>query len=466
MTQGHTSLVVSAPHHRTLVGHLFPGDGLEAASLLICRRVGWHRERYLVHDLILVPHSACGRRERDALSWPGEFAEQAVDRAEQGDFSIVALHSHPGSLFGFSSQDDASDKLLLPALYQATNRPSLSAIMVPSGAMRARVFNGSGPYQPVDYVICAGDDIHVWPGHAAFAAAPPIVPVAFTQGMRDALARLCACVIGVSGTGSIVAEQLARLGFGEIILIDFDKIEARNLDRILNSTTADVAAGKLKVEMFKAAITLYSPDCQVRAIPISIATRDAILVACEADVLFSCVDTAEGRHIADRLAAACAMPLFDVGVSIPTRQDGKQRKIAEVCGRIDYVQPGGATLLDRDVYSPASLEAEYLVRVAPDAHQRRVAEGYLKGIAEQTPAVISLNMRAASSTVMEFIARTFPFRHASNRGFARTIFMLADGEEEHFDEDCFAAHGALPTCVGLQDPLLGVPALAASRKAA
>lgn len=466
MTHARTSLVIPAAHHQKLVAHLFPGDGLEATSLLLCRRVGRHRQRYLVHDLILVPHSACGRRERDALSWPGEFAEQAVDRAEQGDYSIVALHSHPGSFYGFSSQDDASDKLLLPALYHATNRPSLSAIMIPSGAVRARVFNGSGPYQPVNHVICAGDDIHVWPVHAAVVARPPVVPVAFTQDMRQTLTRLSACVIGVSGTGSIVVEQLARLGFGEVILIDFDNIEARNLDRILNSTTADADDCKLKVEMFKDVIRRYSPDCHVRAIPSSIATRDAVLAACEADVLFSCVDTAEGRHIADRLAAACAIPLFDVGVSIPTRQDGERRKIAEVCGRIDYVQPGGATLLDRDVYSPAILEAEYLARVAPNAHQRRVAEGYLKGLAEQAPAVISLNMRAASATVMEFIARAFPFRHASNRGFARTIFMLADGEEEHFDEDCFTAHGALPTCVGLQEPLLRLPALAARRKAA
>ena len=53
--------------------------------------------------------------------------------------------------------------------------------------------------------------------------------------------------VGVSGTGSVVAEQLARLGSGEIILVDFDRIEGRNLDRILNSTMADVADSRLKV---------------------------------------------------------------------------------------------------------------------------------------------------------------------------------------------------------------------------
>ena len=87
-------------------------------------------------------------------------------------------------------------------------------------------------------------------------------------------------------------------------------------------------------------------------------------------------------------------------------------------------------------------------------------------MAEQAPAVISLNMRAASATVMEFIARAFPFRHASNRSFARTIFMLADGEEEHVSEDTFAASGAIPICTGLREPLLGLPALSIPRVAA
>lgn len=466
MTHPRTSLVIPRCHHQKLVAHLFPGDNLEAAALLLCRQVGRRRRRYLVHDFIVVPHAACARRERDALSWPGDYAEQAVDRAEVGDYSIVALHSHPGNVFGFSSQDDASDRLLLPALYQATGRPSLSAIMIPSGAVRARIFNGSAPYDPVDHVICAGDDIEVWPGDAGVGSSEPAVPVAFTQNMRHRLSRLSVCVIGVSGTGSIVAEQLARLGFGETILVDFDRIEARNLDRILNSTTANVAENRLKVEMFGDAIRRYAPECHVQAIPSSIATRDAILTVCEADVAFACVDTAEGRHIADRLAAAFGMPLFDVGVSIPTRQDGKRRTIAEVCGRIDYVQPGGATLSDREVYSPATLEAEYLARAAPASHQQRVAEGYLKGIAEQAPAVISLNMRAASATVMEFIARAFPFRHNSNRGYARTIFLLADGEEELSSEDSFTIKAGLPLCTGLEEPLLGLPALAPRRKAA
>src|SRR5690606_27571601 len=186
--------------------------------------------------------------------------------------------------------------------------------------------------------------------------------------------------------------------------------------------------------------------------------------ASEADFIFSCVDTGEGRHIADRIAASFLMPLFDLGVSIPTRaSSGGDHAIAEVCGRIDYVRPGGATLSDRGVSTPATLEAEYLARTAPDALDRRIKDGYLRGLAEEAPAVITLNMRAASACVMEFIARGFPFRHAPNERYARTIFLLADGDEERFPESSWQAVDSALLGRGAQEPLLGLPALAPPR---
>ena len=101
-------------------------------------------------------------------------------------------------------------------------------------------------------------------------------------------------------------------------------------------------------------------------------------------MLFSCVDTAEGRHIADRLSAYFAMPLFDVGVAIPTEAaPAGGRRIAEVYGRVDYVYPGGSSLMDRGVYDAALLEAEYLARVAPQAlvaeDRRRLSAGHGRG---------------------------------------------------------------------------------------
>ena len=75
-------------------------------------------------------------------------------------------------------------------------------------------------------------------------------------------------------------------------------------------------------------------------------------------------------------------------------------------------------------------------------------------------------MRAASACVMEFIARTFPFRHVANAARARTVFMLADGDEEFLAERAFDASGQFPVAAGLKEPLLGLPVLGRRRDAA
>lgn len=460
MIRRDATLVVTQDLHKRLQDHLFPGDGLEAAALLLCTIVHGKRLKLLARDIVIVPHKACAR-ERDALTWPGAYVERAIDRAEQDRLAIIAVHSHPGGLLGFSALDDASDQSLMPALFHGTDRLCGSAIMTPDGGMRARLYADGVRMSPINLILIAGHDIVCMFDDDAHLNSTKTA-IAFTSAMTDALAQLSVCIVGVSGTGSIVAEQLARLGFGEIILIDHDRLEARNLNRILNSTCAEI--GALKVDMFADAIRRFRPDCEVRTVPTTLAAREAVLAASEADFIFSCVDTGEGRHIADRIAASFLMPLFDLGVSIPTRTSSAGAPaIAEVCGRIDYVRPGGATLSDRGVYTPATLEAEYLARTAPDALNQRIKDGYLRGLAEEAPAVITLNMRAASACVMEFIARAFPFRHPPNERYARTIFLLADGDEERFAESSWQAIDRALLGRGAQEPLLGLPALAPPR---
>ena len=444
--------------------HLFPGDGLEAAALLLCREVGERRKKLLAREIIPVPYNRCARTGT-FITWPGEYVETAIDRAALRGDVVIAVHSHPGGLYAFFSADDESDRTLMSALRHGTERMAGSAIMIPSGAVRARVYESDHAATPVDLVMTAGPDLRSWWDAGATAAGPMPPAMAFTSEMRAWLAQMSVCVIGVSGTGSIVAEQLARLGVGEIILIDFDKLEERNLNRILNSSLADI--GSHKVEMFAAAIRRYRPDCEVVPLSSSIATHDAILAASEADVLFSCVDTAEGRHIADRLSAYFAMPLIDVGVAIPTEAaPAGGRRIAEVYGRVDYVYPGGSSLMDRGVYDAALLESEYLAHAAPHALAQKIADGYLRGMVEEAPGVIVLNMRVASACVIEFIARMFPFRQFPNELRARSILMLAEGDEDTFAESQFKAGDRFPVALGVTDPLLGLPALARRRRVA
>ena len=111
-----------------------------------------------------------------------------------------------------------------------------------------------------------------------------------------------------------------------------------------------------------------------------------------------------------------------------------------------------------------SLRGEYLRKVAPDAHRQELEAGYIKGLIEEAPSVITLNMRAAAACANEFIARAYPFRIEPNNLYARATFSLAACEEEFTAEESFAPS---PNCVlarGGLEPLLGLPALRPPRE--
>ncbi len=68
-------------------------------------------------------------------------------------------------------------------------------------------------------------------------------------------------IIGVGGVGGYVVEFLARAGVGNLVLVDFDKIDVSNLNRQIIALTSNV--GAYKVDEFKKRINLISPSTRV-----------------------------------------------------------------------------------------------------------------------------------------------------------------------------------------------------------
>lgn len=457
-----TTLSLDGVTNELIQEHLYSGDGLEAAAILVCTTVPGPRIRLLVRDMILVPHGECTLRTKSSLTWPGDYIERAIDLAGPEQLSLILIHSHPTGYPNFSATDDASDRAVMACIFEAGGGIPGSAVMLPNGFIVARLYEKDGTTFPIDLVSIVSDDLILcWNDDLERKGNRPM---AFTSAMTAELSRLTACVIGVSGTGSIVAEQVCRIGFGRVILIDHDNVEEKNLNRILNMTHEDAKHKLPKVQAFAARANQFRDEDFVVGIPENVLSRAAVLAASQADVIFSCVDTHRGRSVADRMASAFLIPLFDVGVAIPTRSLGDRRAIDEVTGRIDYVKPGGATLADRGVYTAATLQAEALAESDPKAHAAQVKAGYIEGLPEQAPSVISLNMRAASACVLEFIARAFPFRHESNAKYARIRFMLAEGLEEYSRESEFRINPGPARARGAREPLLGLPVLAPPRQ--
>ena len=460
-----TTLAFAGVTHQALKDHLFPGDDNEAAALLLCAPSPGPRDRLVVRATILVPHVEC-KRYPDFITWPGTYIEEAIDAAEQEGLTIILLHSHPGGWLDFSTVDNESDARVLPGLFEAFGTRHGSAIMTPDGAIRARLYDRELAPMSVDLVTVSGDDIRYFWNKAIVNGRLQPRPLAFTGGMTKELSGLSAAIIGVSGTGSIMAEQAARLGFGKVVLVDFDIIEDKNLNRILNSTLGDASNERSKVEMFAAAIEGYRGPGVAVPINASINSREAVIAAGQCDVMFSCVDSLEGRQILDSISAAFLTPLFDVGVTIPTHNDAGASEIIDVCGRVDYVQPGGSSLGNRGVYTQESIRAEYLKINHPEQFEAELADGYIKGIAEEAPSVISLNMRAAAAVANEYLSRVYTIRQVPNRRYARTMFSLSDCEETFSPEDAFSSEPTDLFGRGSLEPLLALPSLSIPRGAA
>jgi len=453
-----STLSMTQRTYETLTRHLFPGDGKEAAAVMVCTRVPGRRQRLLVKEIILVPYTACSRRDDFSITWPSEFIEQGIDLAQQKGLALVLIHSHPGGTSDFSDVDDRSDQEIIPCIFAACGDVHGTAIMLPNGFIFGRLYSPEMHVSTINLVSIIGTDLRFyWETDKARCAKRPM---AFTSEMIAELSRITAGVIGVSGTGSIVAEQVCRLGFGRVILIEFDTVEHKNLNRILNAIKMDADKGLAKVQVFSDRANQYRDEPYVVPVNANVLSREAVLALAESDVVFSCVDKLRARSIADLLSQSFLLPLFDVGVGISTRSlENGELAVDEVAGRIDYVHPDGSSLFDRKVYTSAALQAEALLESDPEAHADQVRRGYIEGMPEQAPAVISLNMRAASACVMEFIARAYPFRQEPNDQYARTRFMLAESIEEFMSEAEFPKRQSHLLAQGDDEPLLGLPVL-------
>lgn len=445
-------IVISEADHSRLIRHLFPGDGKEAAAILICGVTGVERDRLCVSSLILVPYDECSVRTATRLTWPGLYLDQALEHLDALNGGAILIHSHPGGFYDFSALDDESDALTLPCLREGASNPNApigSAIMVPDGRIKARLYRDGLSAEPVRAITAIGQDIRDLHSKADER------PLAFSGAMTNDLGGKTACVVGVSGTGSIVVELLGRLGIGRLILIDFDRIEEKNLNRILYATPEDI--GRFKTHVLRDAIHAHHPAIEIETFETAISAEAALVSASGADVLFCCVDSMEGRYYCDLMVQTFVCPMIDIGVVIPTRTLNGETSIADVCGRIDYVFPGGQTLWQRGEITGAGLSTEYLRNSDPDAYARQLSEGYLKGVPDEAPSVISLNMRAASAGVNEWLARLYGFRHDVNSNYVRCQFSLAACEEEFervpgtADCDRISSYGH-----GFKRPLLGV----------
>jgi molybdopterin/thiamine biosynthesis adenylyltransferase len=345
---------------------------------------------FTVRQLHEVLPEAYGERTARTASLKPAFCTEIANAAKLAGAGVLLAHTHVGEhpLEGFSVMDDDGEVLL--AEYFSRRLPGVPCFtaVFTGNTIRARALSGD----EVDVTFVGSELLpqqkhRVVPGERYHRQV-----LAFGERGQAAVSSLKVAIVGLGGTGSVVASQLAHLGVRSMLLIDPDTVATTNLNRLVGATSGDVGAAKVNVAARH--VKAISSNTEVVTLLGDVANDDVARALLDADFIFSCTDSMASRAVMNQLAYQFLIPCIDMGVGIHV-VDGDVRFIA---GRTQMLSPGLPCLVCTD-----KLDFEQVRREMMTDTQRK-ADPYIQGAVVPQPAVISLNSTVSSAAVTMFLA--------------------------------------------------------------
>ena len=151
---------------------------------------------------------------------------------------------------------------------------------------------------------------------------------------EDLISRIKVGIVGLSGGGSHIIQQLAHIGFLKYALSDPEKIDDdSNLNRVVGATLEDAKNKVLKFNVSKKVIINLHPKALISGGPKK--WEELIDDFRDCDVIFACLDTVIGRRDLELFCRRYFIPLIDIGMGIA---QGKEETI--MYGQVQVSAPG------------------------------------------------------------------------------------------------------------------------------
>jgi hypothetical protein len=364
-----------------------------AAGFVVPAGARGDRPRYLVRQLSPVPPSAYVSRGPGFACLSPSFCMDLANQARRDGYGVALTHTHPGpnALQSFSSVDDDGERALLE--YFGRRIPDafhVTAVFTQAGG-RCRQL-GSQAFAQLQVV---GHELR-WSAEHSNIAEPEQrfarQVLAFGASAQQSLSRLRVAIVGLGGTGSVVATELAHLGVCDYVLIDPDCVEETNLNRLVGATTHDLRRPKAKV--FAGHIRSINSMAQCETVVGDVVDDEVAARLRTADFVFLCTDSHASRAVVNQIAYQYLIPTIDIGVAIHSRNGA----VTDVVGRTQMLSSGLACLLCAGWIDSSQVRLEMMT---DDERQR---DAYTPGVPVAQPAVISLNSTIASAAVTMFLA--------------------------------------------------------------
>lgn len=342
-------------------------------------------------------------QDSGGITFASRFLRRALLRVrERGLAGLLTLHTHPMAdrYVSFSGFDDANDPELMANLYELEPRARFGSIVLGRNSICARLWRGGGPFD-LEQLVCVGEQLSFRELSGKPDKEPPTPSAIFDRGSvvsgAGAMYRLSKfriAVIGASGTGSLMVELLSRAGAGEIVLFEFDVADRSNLNRVLHLRQRDVEAKTGKAERLEEAVRETGLPTKVTVVRGGDIRDPAVaeeLRGC--DMLIGCVDRDWPRLILCEVAYQFLIPYVDLGSEIGAVGDA----IQSLDARVSYIAPDRPCLLCGKIISEERIRLE---GYGEAERARVIGMGYSSDLPLPAPAVMDLNMRAASTAML------------------------------------------------------------------
>lgn len=418
------SLRISEEDFDELEAHLFPGDNDEHGAVLGVGVVSTARGKRLLVRKVFKAQDGIDYvpGDRGYRKLTGAFVAECLIECEEQGLGYVAVHCHGGvNQASFSMTDLDSHERGYPALLENLDGMPVGALVFAKNAVAGDIWlsdterhelNGFSVVGNRPFMLTDGHDLN------DDEQSDPIfdrqVRMFGEMGQR-LLQQQKVAVIGAGGVGAIVVEQLSRMGVGEIVVIDDDRVERSNLNRLVGSVPSDVSPpviykyipllnkirpfkARLKVDIAKRHAIRSGTISKISAVPFSITSSIATEYLLDSDYIFLAADTAQARLVYNSVVNQYLVPGVQMGVKIQT--DKSSGEVVDIAAWVRRTLPGHGCLWCNGLISPVKLREESL-----SIDQKRQQQ-YIVGEEDvHAPSVIMLNGIVASLAVDAYVER-------------------------------------------------------------
>lgn len=320
----------------------------EEAGFLICslNRLD-ERDVLLANEWHPIPDSAIARNSRGSvLSWSSEFNSAVLQRAVDVGSTPVLVHSHGSPEPTFSDDDRRNERALFSTFSRILDPVPTGTLLLGRGDTTGS-FWVSGKHGGMAFrrLVVVDSPLETWyskdyqvdPSTRRVRLARQTLAIGPESDTK--LRHASVAVVGVSGGGSHVVQQLTHQGMGMLIPIDHQVLDETNLGRHVGAIAADVGH-TLKVDIARRVVTGIDGSIEVRTVAERFPSHETIAALKDADIVVACLDRFDAREDVNAFCRRYLIPLVDVGMTI--RSTGE--KLARADGQVIVSMPGHACL--------------------------------------------------------------------------------------------------------------------------